>query len=166
MQKKLNEILSLKKSSAKNQINKGLKIGILFNGTEEENRKTVHRFKKSLSEGMRTITSLAFIDNKLPLDNIDYAAYNLKNINWYGMPSGEKIDSFAENKFDILFILSEKMYPHFEYIIALTHSELLVGPNINGSEKYFNFIADISNTGKLPDLINGIMQSLQKVSMP
>jgi hypothetical protein len=82
-------------------LNSEQNIAVLFDGTSEEDRKKVHRFKKKLNpDGKKNIKSLAFIDNALPLDNVDYAAYNKKNIKWYGVPFGAKVEEFIQEKSD------------------------------------------------------------------
>jgi hypothetical protein len=57
----------------------------------------------------RSIKSLAFIDNALPFDNVDYAMHTIKkNINWYGVPFGEKVEEFIRKKFDLLISFDVK----------------------------------------------------------
>ena len=98
--------VQLKNNGAvRNGVNAAASIGILFDGTLEADRKTVHKFKKQLNpSGAKQIKSLAFIQNKLPLDNIDYNAYNEKDVKWYGVPFGEKVEEFIQYNFDILII--------------------------------------------------------------
>lgn len=145
-------------------INAMQSVCILFDGTEEATRKIVHKFKKSINpDGKRNIKSLAFIHNALPLDNIDYAAYNLKNLKWSGLPFGEKVDEFINFSFDALIVLCPYMAPHFEYIIAHAESKFIIGPSIPNAEKYFDLTVDIMDNAEIEDIIKFTITALNKV---
>lgn len=159
-----------KNSGVKNQHHAGTNpassICILFDGTEEDDRKKVHRFKKMLNpDGKKSIKSLAFVNNDLPLDNIDYDAYNKKNVKWYGIPFGDKVTEFLLLKFDVLIVLCKKMLPHYEYIVAHSSAGLIIGPATEKADVYFDLIVD---TGELPDLdamINNILKVTETIAI-
>jgi len=158
--------LHVVKRDVKSGINVAASIGILFDGTLEADRKTIHKFKKLLNPNRaKQIKSLAFIQNNLPLDNVDYNAYNQKDIKWYGVPFGEKVEEFIQNNFDILIVLCEKMRPHFEFIIAQSKATFIIGPNIDKSEQYFTFIVDNSNSVGIQTLIDKIIVSIDKIAI-
>jgi hypothetical protein len=145
--------------------NKGGNIIILFNGTQEEDRKTVHRLKKKLTvSGASSVKSLAFVDNALPLDNVDYAAYNRKNITWYGVPSGDKVDTFIQVPADILIVLCTEMLPHYEYIIAHTQAQFIIGPDILKATHYFNLTVQYPESDNLEDMVGAILKAVNVVS--
>ncbi|HMR88906.1 MAG TPA: hypothetical protein PKD51_12170 [Saprospiraceae bacterium] len=154
------------KKVVKNGVNAAAAIGIIFDGTSEDDRKIVHKFKKQLNpSGNKQIKSIAFIQNKLPLDNVDYSAYNQKDIKWYGVPFGEKVEEFIQSNFDILIVLCEKMRPHFEFIIAQSNATFIIGPNIDRSEQYFTFIVDSKDSNGLQSLIEKIIVSIEKIAI-
>ena len=156
----------ISKKNIRNGVNAAAVIGILFDGTSEEDRKIVHKFKKQLNpNGNKKVKSLAFIQNKLPLDNIDYDAYNQKDVKWFGVPFGEKVEEFIQTNFDILIVLCEKMRPHFEFIIAKSQETFVIGPNIERSEQYFTFIVDNKESVGLQNLINKIIVGIDKIAI-
>jgi len=137
---------------------------ILFDGTSEEDRKTVHRFKKMINkDGSREVKSLAFVDNNLPLDNVDYAAYNRKNLKWYGVPFGPKIEEYLGMDFDVLIVLCGSMQPHFEYIIGLTAASFIIGPAIDKAEAYFDLIVDTGGETGLDAMIKKMIAAVDLV---
>ena len=141
-------------------------ICILFDGTNEEDRKSIHRLKKILNPlGNKSIKSLAFLNNSFPLDNVDYAAYNHKTIKWHGVPFGEKVEEFLNLHFDLLIVLCKNMLPHFEYIIAHSSASFVVGPHLNKSEKYFNLIIESEYTENLFQLSQLIIKGIEKISV-
>lgn len=141
-------------------------IGILFDGTDEEERKVVHKFKKNINpDQKRDIKSLAFINNKLPLDNIDYSAYNLKDVKWFGLPFGEKIDEFIQYNFDLLIVISKQMLPHTEYIVAHSKSKFIIGTGLELAEKYFDIIVDVENSDSTNVILNKITTAINKIAI-
>ncbi|MBK8052943.1 MAG: hypothetical protein IPK35_06635 [Saprospiraceae bacterium] len=149
-----------------NSINYNSSICILFDGTNEDDRKKVHKFKKNLNTtGHKSIKSLAFIDNNLPLDNVDYSAYNRKNIKWCGVPFGEKVEEFIHLNFDVLIVLCKKMLPHYEYIIAHSQSRFIIGSAIHKAEKYFNLIVDAEEKNDLDEIIKCLLRTTEQIAI-
>ena len=147
-------------------INKIDSVCILFDGTEESERKIIHKFKKQINpQGNKTVKSLAFINNRLPLDNIDYDAYNLKDVNWYGIPKSDKIDTFIQYDFDLFIVMCKKMLPHFEYIIAHSNSRFIIGPSITRSTQYFHMTVDTQDNGDTSDLIQKFIKAIETISI-
>jgi hypothetical protein len=148
------------------EINTGQSIGILFNGSSEDDRKKVLKIKKQLNpSGSKIIKSLAFLNNNLPLDNVDYAAYNNKDLKWYGLPFGEKVDEFIQESFDILIVLCEYMLPHYEFIIAHSNAKFIIGPDIAKSDKYFSFIVEAVKDWEIESVMNKIIKNIDNVSI-
>jgi len=149
-----------------NTINPVSSICILFDGTNEDDRKKVHQLNKTLNpSGNKIIKSLAFIDNNLPLDNIDYSGYNRKNVKWYGIPFGEKVEEFIHFNFDILIVLCKKMLPHYEYIIGHSEARFIIGAAIHKAEKYFNLIVDTGEQQDIDDMIRSIIKGVEKIAI-
>jgi hypothetical protein len=141
-------------------------VCILFDGTDENQRKIVHQFKKTIAvEGRSEVKSLAFVNNRLPLDNVDYAAYNLKHVNWYGIPSGEKVEAFIKFNYDMMIVLCKKMLPHYEYIIAHSEARFFVGPAITRAEQYFDLIVDLPKSGDTNELIKNVIKMVNLVAV-
>ena len=101
----------------------------------------------------------------MPLDNIDYAAYNQKNVKWYGIPFGEKVEEFIHFNFDILIVLCKKMLPHYEYIIAHSEAKFIMGTALNKAEKYFNLMVDTGESQDIDDMISSVMKGAEKIAI-
>ncbi|KXK38591.1 MAG: hypothetical protein J5I52_04295 [Saprospiraceae bacterium] len=141
-------------------------VAVLFDGTQEAERKLVHQFKKDLkAHSAQEAKSLAFINNRLPLDNVDYDAYNLKNVNWYGVPSGTKVSDFIQSNWDVLIFLGQKMLPHYEYIFAHSQANFIIGPSITRAEQYFDMIVDNTEASTTKALINKIIQAVNTIAV-
>lgn len=140
-------------------------VGILFDGTQEEDRKTVHAFKKLIkSSGSSKVKSLAFIKNKLPLDNVDYAAYNMKDIQWYGQPSGENVAEFIQGHWDLVIFLGKEISPHFEYILKVVNASFIVGISENEPVALFDLTVEVQKEDSLEKRIQAIIRSIDIIS--
>ncbi len=147
-------------------INPQKRIAVLFDGTSEEDRKTVHAFKKQLKQsGATNVSSLAFVNNKLPLDNVDYAAYNLKNVNWYGVPSGQKVEEFLKVPWDLVIFLGDKMNLHFEYLLSYVDASFIIGNYVNGANDLFDLTIDTEKEVNLSQKINSIIKGIELISI-
>lgn len=147
-------------------INKIDSVCILFDGTDENERKIIHKFKKLINpSGSKIVKSLAFINNRLALDNVDYDAYNLKDVNWYGIPKSDKTDTFIKYEFDLLIVLCKKMLPHFEYIIAHSNTRFIVGPSITRSTQYFHMTVDSQDIDDTNELIQKFIKAIETISI-
>jgi hypothetical protein len=154
------------KVPAKEKVNNGNSICILFDGTDEEERKIIYQFKKTLNPtGQKQVKSLAFINNALPLDNVDYAAYNLKNLSWYGKPFGAKLEEFIHLKYDLLIVLCKVMLPHFEYIMAYSEAGFKVGPDLTKCEKYLDLMVGFNEGDSTKVLIQKIVAAIDKIAI-
>jgi hypothetical protein len=153
----------------KNQDNLGINplhsICILFDGTSESDLNSVKKINKLFGVGNRSIQFLAFINTKDPIDNMDFPAYNLKNVNWYGLPSGEKVSEFIQCKGDILMVLCKSMLPHFEYIIENSECKFVIGPSLQKAEKYFDVMVEISEEDQTEHLINKVLTAIDKIAI-
>jgi hypothetical protein len=154
------------KQSIPQGLNLGARILILFDGTDENSCKDVVLFKKRLmEEASKNVSILAFIDNEISEDSPDFRVFNRKNLKWYGVPFGEQVEEFLKEKCDILLVLCHKMLPQFEYIIALSTSSFIIGPDIRRSEKYFDLIIESHPNGKLSDLITKILEVTERLAL-
>lgn len=146
-------------------VNPQQNVAILFDGTNEEDRKTVHAFKKLIkSAGSSRVKSLAFINNKLPLDNVDYAAYNLKDTRWYGQPSGENVEEFIRGHWDLVIFLGYAVDPHFEYIMKMVNASFIIGISENGHVPLFDLTVEVKKEDSLEKRIQTTVRSIDIIS--
>jgi hypothetical protein len=99
------------------------------------------------------------------LDNIDYDAYNLKDVNWYGIPKSDKIDTFIDYDCDLFIVMCKKMLPHFEYIIAHSKSRFIIGPSLTRSTQYFHMTVDSQDNIDTNDLIQKFIKAIETISI-
>jgi hypothetical protein len=137
-------------------------VGILFDGTEPEERSIVLDFAKKLEGEGKKVRLLAFFDNHLNSENFTFKHFNRKEMDWVFRPKTATVREFAEQPFDLLINLSRKPVLPLEYISALSKAKFRVGPV---TEKTFCYDLMIESPhGKdLSDFIRQIVFYLEKI---
>lgn len=103
-------------------------IGLLFEATELKERDIALDYASNLKKRGKKVRLLGFFDNKLDNPNFTFPHFNRKNIDWAQRPTGEEVEAFLKQPFDIFINLATKTNLQTEYIAALTNAPLRVGP--------------------------------------
>jgi hypothetical protein len=104
-------------------------IGILFDGTIENDRNAVLQFCEELKNSGKSVTILAFINQKLePGTEYLFSYFDKKSLDWTRRPQPETVSDFENQEFDILLNLSPKVSEPLDYIAARSKARFRVGP--------------------------------------
>ena len=112
-------------------------ISVLFNCTEEPQRKMIEKFSLQLRKKQKQVSLLGFFNHKLDEDislSVDY--YSLNDLNWYGKPKSEYIDKFVSVKSDLLLNLISPGERHHEYIMAQSKCPIHIASHKHNSQFY------------------------------
>lgn len=121
-------------------------IGIVFDATIAENRDVINRFADELRSKGKKVRLLAFFNDKHPHEGTPYPYFNLKELNWYGMPKPEvaAVHDFIKQPFDMLYAAYFGETPALDFItaankahfktgvISLYHQDMDLGIDMNG----------------------------------
>ncbi len=121
-------------------------IGIVFDATLAEHRDIVNQFADDLRSKGKKVRLLGFFNDKHPHEGTPYPYFNLKELNWYGVPKPEvaPVYEFIKQPFDMLYSLyfGEKL--SLDFITALNkanfktgvisdyHTDMDLGVDMNG----------------------------------
>lgn len=143
-------------------IGEAKEIGILFDGTETENRAIILQFSEKLKEENKHVELLGFVKNSKLAVDLDFPFYTKKNLNWFFVPSGEYISYFMHKPFDILISAYTIDNISLEYIAACSHAKFRVGKysenkthchdfmiNTEGNEELHDFMLQVSHYIKI-----------------
>lgn len=83
-------------------------IGILFDATEEKDRRDVLEFAHNLEEGHRKrVKLLGFVDTKKHVvGQTLFPQFTQKDLRWNGKPEGDAVQHFLAEKYDLLLCLN------------------------------------------------------------
>lgn len=134
-------------------INDAKEIGILFDGTEENNREIINRFVKKLKKESKVVEILGFVRQQKLAVNLDFPFFTKKNLNWFYRPEGEYISYFIRKPFDILINAHTNNNSPLEYIAALSHAKFRVGRYIDSKKFCFDFMINTNGSNDLNEFI-------------
>lgn len=103
-------------------------VGILFDGTEHEEREVVLNYAEQLRKQGKKVKVLAFFNNKLKGEQFAYPAFNRLQMDWTLRPNSREALEFKEQAFDLLLNLTKKTVLPLDYLAALSKAKFRVGP--------------------------------------
>lgn len=103
-------------------------IGILFNATELDNRKTATKYAERLKKKGKKVKLLGFFDNQMEDENFTFEHFNRKQLDWALRPNSEVVSKFLKQPFDFLINIDPQSSLYSEYITAFSQAHLKVGP--------------------------------------
>lgn len=121
-----------------------VKIGVLFDGSEESHHKEIADYIKGLEEQKKQVKVLGYWGKKEvqenPIRNLGYSYFTKKNINWIMIPSHPLVTDFINTPFDILInINTETCFP-LQYISGLSRATLRVGKYTTSGTAYYDLM--------------------------
>ncbi len=145
------------------------KIGILFDGTKQEDFDTIMEFYKFLKEKYINTHVLGYVQAKdLPdkyLFKKDFNFILKKDLNWFYKPVSEEVEKFITTSFDILIDFSlQKNFP-CKYIIALSQAHLKVG-RYTGTEEFYDLMIHIDKGKRIDYFIEQVKHYLEVINRP
>ena len=103
-------------------------IGVIFDATSQEHRQIVSQYVQSLKKQHKEVKILAFYDAKQQEPNLVFKHFTHKELNFWRHPQGPQVKEFMAQPFDVLINLFLNEEPALEYLSALSHAQLRVGP--------------------------------------
>jgi len=102
-------------------------VGLLFDATEEKNRREVLAFAATLEKQRKKVRLLGFVDLKKPLGQTVFPQFTQKELRWTGIPEGEAVQAFVTERFDLLIGLNAGQLPALEWIAAASQASMKIG---------------------------------------
>ncbi len=158
----------LKKHQAKHEfvgLGQAMRIGILFDSTDEQNIPIIFEYSKQLEKKMKKrVKVLGFIDaNQGENLSLNYDTFSRRHTSWYFRPKKEHIKPFITERFDILINAYLHDSPALEYISTFSNATFRVGPY--NANKTYCFDMMITTEGEsLEEFINKVHHFLEKIN--
>jgi hypothetical protein len=104
-------------------------IGIIFDATSPEHRDIINKFVDDLRSKGKKVRLLAFFNDKHPHEGTPYPYFNLKELNWFGVPKPEvaPVYEFIKQPFDMLYSLYFNEVVALDFITALNKANFKTG---------------------------------------
>lgn len=139
---------------------KAKKIGVLINANATEDIEIVKNFVAANNK--RKVEVLAYFNDKEEHPNFPYSYFGKKEVNLISKPSGQTVEQFINQPFDILFNLSQEENLMLNYIAALSKAHMRVGPFQENIDHY-DLMIDIPQGKGLNYFIQQAEQILENI---
>ncbi|MCS6990821.1 MAG: hypothetical protein NZL95_03070 [Chitinophagales bacterium] len=136
-------------------------IGILFDASEPDQVTVVTQFAENLRKEQKKTTLLGFYDQSKQAINFNFAYFNRKNLNWYLAPTGLVVKEFMERPFDILINAYLRESLPLEYVSALSHARLRIGPYTKNKVYAYDFMVSVKEDETLAELLHYMREYLE-----
>ncbi len=146
------------------QVRTAKHVGILFNASEVSERDQVINFSGQLSKQKFVVHLLGFLDEKGgENEELEFDYFNLKNVNFAKIPTGEKVEQFVSQKYDVLINLDDKDSLPLHYISAIVDAPMKVGPPSIDENSHYNLMIEASGENRLQSFISEMRKTLNKI---
>ncbi len=140
-----------------------LSIGILFDATKEPDRLDILKFAGLLKEQQRKkVQLLGFVDARHPLGQTKFPQFTQKELRWNGKPFGPTIDTFTEEKYDLLLCLNQAQVPALNWLAISAQAGMKIGTAINGLSDFDMMLETPAEKG-VPFFIDQLGLYLDKI---
>ncbi len=123
-------------------------VGILFDATEPADRDIVEDYSHQIKRKGKKVQLLGFFNNKQDPGAFSFKAFNRSGTDWLERPNTDDTKAFTNQAFDILISVYRKPILPLEYIAALSHAQLRVGPYTDNTYCY-DLMIDTSKSANL-----------------
>lgn len=138
-------------------------IGIIFDATDPSRRDRVLKYIEKIKKDNKSVKALGFFNNKIENPNFVFKYYNVKNLDWAYRPTGDEVEFFMDQNFDLLINVDPETKIHTEFIAALSKANLRVGPYTENTYCY-DLMIDTSGSKDLNHFIQEIERLLLKTN--
>jgi hypothetical protein len=164
-----NKVAITKRKSYYSSISQVKNIGIVWNAARIEDFSFLSRFYQTMHENKTEVKIIGYFNGKnLPnqYTAIRYLSVIKKDeLDFFYRPLSREVNSFVNNKFDVLIDINfEKLFP-LRYISSLSNAGLKVGLlEADSSNAPFDLMMDIKNPINVEDYIKQVMHYLEMIT--
>lgn len=140
-------------------------IGILFDESHIDSMKEMEAIIKKWQNSGKHVETFSFIDQKEFTEEEDNPDNKIcrKNINWYGMPKGEKVNTFSSKKFDILITINPEKKWHLHFLNAASMAKFKIGL-LPDELEFYNLMIDCAKPDSIKKIFSDIQLTLDKLA--
>jgi hypothetical protein len=143
-------------------------IGIIYILKDEQTYNQITQFVKYLQDKQISIKAIGYFDGNIrpiyAIEKLSLDFYDRKDINWYGKPSGNYVNEFLKQEFDILIDLTLVEFFPTKYISALSRAKFKVGKGGKDKEKIFDFMIKLNDDTTLDEYISLVTHYLEIIN--
>ncbi len=140
-------------------------IGILYDDIHIDNLQEMSQIINRWTKSGKRIETFSFVDVKeFEEDSNPDNKICRKDINWYGLPKGEKVDRFTQKKFDILITINPNKTKHLHYLNAASKAKFKIGL-LPDELEFYNLMIDCPKNDSIKKIFSDIQITLDKLAI-
>lgn len=140
-------------------------IGILFDTLQPKNHSVVKKFASDLQQKGYKVQTVGWVNaDELPDFGIaqKIVFYTNKDIDWSGEPIIPELIDFINQKFDILFVLTESDHLSIKYLSKVSLASCKVGSLVDNCE-HLDLMIDEGKNKSMENLISESLNYLSQI---
>jgi hypothetical protein len=145
------------------------KVGVLFLMEQSALPKDVHNFLEYLKRKRLPYFALGYYDQKENPNNFistnRMSVFNKSNMNWFGKPICDSVESFLQQNYDIVIDLCRKKVLPLGYVAQCANVATLIGGHFYDGCPY-DIIVDAQQTCDMAGYIEQVKYYLSIISHP
>jgi hypothetical protein len=138
-------------------------VGILFDGTDEGDRRAVLEYADELVRGGKKVELMGFVNDPKPKEEPPFPHFFPKDLDWFFRPKKDAALAFAEKAFDVLICAHLTDHRPLEYLAAKSNAHLRVGRYREDRTHCYDLMID-GGDGDLKSLVRQMDQYLKIVN--
>jgi hypothetical protein len=156
------ELTTLSRKRSSMYLDNAATVGILFDGTQPEDRETVLAFSEKLRSEGKKVKLLAFFDSNLKSQHFTFPHFNRQHLDYALRPKTPASMEFAAQSFDLLLNLTKKTVLPLDYIAARSCARFRVGPYTDITDCY-DLMIDLPAQDDLYAFLHQVVHYLKRM---
>ena len=138
-------------------------VGIIYDSTNPDNDIIITKFAEHLRTEGKTVDILGFVDDKTIDHKADVLIFNTKNLNWNRTPDDERVEKFADKKFDLFFAaFTTESFP-LEFIARTSKAKWRLGTFDEKKTDYYDMMINMSGKNELQHFLEQSTHFLNQI---
>jgi len=161
LRKRLNQ---KSKETATEKNNHSKHIGILFDESQLNQVESIEQYLQAWASKGKIIETFRFVDVKSfpPLDDPSNRICR-KDVTWYKVPKGNKVDTFLHKKFDLLITINPEKKKFMHYLNAASNAKFKIGL-LPDELEFYNLIIDCEQANQVQSIFKNIELTINNLS--
>ena len=138
-------------------------VGIIYDSTPPDNDVIITKFSEMLKGKEKTVEVMAYLNDKKIDHKADINIFNKKAVNWYGVPTDDRVTAFTNKNFDLLICAITEESKPLEYIAYTSRAKYRVGPFAEDKTQLFDLMIQLDSKRDLNYLLQQMTHFLDNI---
>lgn len=138
-------------------------VGIIYDSSMPGYDTIISQYAESLRVKGKTVDVLAYLDDKKIDSKPGVNIFNKKAVNWYGIPTDDRVAAFCNKNFDLLICAITDENRPLEYMAYMSKAKYRVGPFAEEKTRLFDLMIQLDSRRDLGYLLQQATHFLDNI---